>query len=120
MPSSLATAENAYYEADEYIEVDSFHERKILMSRLADAFFVLPGGPGTLEELIEQLAWSILGLHEKPTYLINTNGFWDPLITLLARVHCYPNEEDYKFGLIVVDEPVKAVAIAASFLKPNL
>jgi uncharacterized protein (TIGR00730 family) len=60
------------------------HERKHKMFELADAFVALPGGIGTLEELIEQLTWIQLGQHEKPLLILNINGFWDPLLALLG------------------------------------
>lgn len=119
MPSSLVTVENAFYEASEYIEVGNFHERKLLMSKMADAFIVLPGGPGTLEELIEQLAWSTLCIHDKPVFIVNTNGFWSPLIALFGRLHNRPAGADHKPGFIVVDEPDQAVKLALGLLKSN-
>lgn len=59
------------------------HERKHKMFEMADAFVALPGGIGTLEELIEQLTWIQLGQHQKPLLILNTEGFWDPLLALL-------------------------------------
>jgi uncharacterized protein (TIGR00730 family) len=61
------------------------HERKHKMFELADAFVALPGGIGTLEELVEQLTWIQLGQHQKPLLILNINGFWDPLLTLLSN-----------------------------------
>jgi len=61
-------------------------ERKQLMYDLSDAFIALPGGLGTLEELAEVATWSQLGLHSKPAALLDVDGFWDPLITLLDRM----------------------------------
>ena len=61
------------------------HERKRKMFELADAFVALPGGIGTLEELVEQLTWIQLGQHQKPLLILNVNGFWDPLLALLAN-----------------------------------
>lgn len=59
------------------------HERKQKMFELADAFVALPGGIGTLEELVEQLTWIQLGQHQKPLLVLNINGFWNPLLALL-------------------------------------
>jgi uncharacterized protein (TIGR00730 family) len=59
------------------------HERKHKMFEMSDAFVALPGGIGTLEELIEQLTWIQLGQHQKPLLILNTEGFWDPLLALL-------------------------------------
>jgi uncharacterized protein (TIGR00730 family) len=63
--------------------VDSMHERKQLMFEMADAFCILPGGIGTLEETIEVLSWRQLGLHDKPILLIDHEGYWQPFIALL-------------------------------------
>jgi uncharacterized protein (TIGR00730 family) len=66
--------------------VETMHERKMLMADLADAFVVLPGGIGTLEEIVEMLSWSQLGLHRKPIGLIDAGGFWAPLLDLLDHM----------------------------------
>ena len=66
--------------------VETMHERKMLMADLADAFVVLPGGIGTLEEIVEMLSWSQLGLHRKPMGLLDTEGFWQPLTALLDHM----------------------------------
>jgi uncharacterized protein (TIGR00730 family) len=62
------------------------HVRKQLMFDRADAFVALPGGIGTLEELVEQLTWSQLGRHSKPIVVVNTGGFWDPFLKLLEHM----------------------------------
>ena len=62
------------------------HERKRLMFEHSDAFVALPGGIGTLEELVEQLTWQQLGRHSKPILLANIDGFWEPLLALLAHM----------------------------------
>ena len=62
------------------------HERKKVMFMNADAIVTLPGGAGSLDELFEVLTWRQLGLHQKPVYLLNVNGFWDPLIALLDHI----------------------------------
>ena len=61
----------------------TMHERKARMAELADAFLALPGGYGTLEELLEAVTWAQLGLHSKPVILINTAGYWDGLLSFL-------------------------------------
>jgi hypothetical protein len=66
--------------------VETMHERKMLMAELSDAFVVLPGGIGTLEEIVEMLSWSQLGLHRKPIGLLDTGGFWAPLVDLLDHM----------------------------------
>lgn len=66
----------------ETIVVHSMHERKMMMFERSDAFVVLPGGIGTLEEIVELLSWQRLGLHAKPVVFFNPRGFWDPLFEL--------------------------------------
>ena len=65
--------------------VESMHERKALMADLSDAFAVLPGGIGTLEEAFEAMTWTQLGIHDKPVGLLDVAGFWDPMRALLER-----------------------------------
>lgn len=73
------------YEAAETRVVASMHERKAVMFEEADGFVVLPGGVGTIEEIIEILSWTRLGLHAKPVVFINLDGFWEPLFGLIEH-----------------------------------
>jgi uncharacterized protein (TIGR00730 family) len=68
------------------IVTPDMHERKRLMFERSDAFVALPGGIGTLEELVEQLTWQQLGRHSKPILIANIDGFWEPLLALLAHM----------------------------------
>ena len=68
------------------IVTPDMHERKRLMFEHSDAFVALPGGIGTLEELVEQLTWQQLGRHSKPVLLANIDGFWEPLLALIAHM----------------------------------
>jgi uncharacterized protein (TIGR00730 family) len=86
IPDFLTTRENALKRAQELIITPDMHERKRLMFEHADAFVALPGGIGTLEELVEQLTWQQLGRHSKPVLLANVEGFWEPLLALLAHM----------------------------------
>lgn len=70
----------------ETVIVHSMHERKMMMFEEADAFAILPGGIGTLEEVIELLSWRRLGLHSKPIAFLNIAGFWDPLFALFRHI----------------------------------
>ena len=70
----------------ETVIVNSMHERKMMMFEEADAFAILPGGIGTLEEVIELLSWRRLGLHAKPIAFLNLGGFWDPLFALFQHI----------------------------------
>lgn len=69
----------------ELVEVETMHERKQLMADLSDAVIALPGGCGTLEELLEIITWKQLGLYLNPIVVLNTNGFFDPLLAMLER-----------------------------------
>jgi uncharacterized protein (TIGR00730 family) len=83
MPQALIDHEIGHPGLSELRVVGSMHERKAMMVELADAFIALPGGIGTLEELIEVYTWSQLGLHNKPIGVLDVNGFYGPLATLL-------------------------------------
>jgi uncharacterized protein (TIGR00730 family) len=78
--------EKALGALDELVVTEDMHERKHRMFEEADAFVTLPGGIGTLEEVIEIMTWAQLGQHTKPIVLANINGFWDPLSTLLDHM----------------------------------
>ena len=86
IPDFLTIRENALKRVQEMIVTPDMHERKRLMFERSDAFVALPGGIGTLEELVEQLTWQQLGRHAKPVLLANIEGFWEPLLALLAHM----------------------------------
>jgi uncharacterized protein (TIGR00730 family) len=86
IPDFLTMRENVLRRVQELIVTPDMHERKRLMFEHADAFVALPGGVGTLEELVEQLTWQQLGRHSKPVLLANIEGFWEPLFALLAHM----------------------------------
>jgi uncharacterized protein (TIGR00730 family) len=86
IPDFLTSRENALTRVQEMVVTPDMHERKRLMFERSDAFVALPGGIGTLEELVEQLTWQQLGRHTKPVLLANIDGFWDPLFALLAHM----------------------------------
>ncbi|THD65353.1 MAG: TIGR00730 family Rossman fold protein [Bradyrhizobium sp.] len=86
IPDFLTARENALGRVHELIVTADMHERKRLMFERSDAFVALPGGIGTLEELVEQLTWQQLGRHTKPVLLANIDGFWEPLLALLTHM----------------------------------
>jgi uncharacterized protein (TIGR00730 family) len=86
IPEHLQTVEVGHGGVSELFVVDSMHERKHLMFGLADAFAVLPGGFGTLDEAFEILTWRQLRLHDRPVILVNIDGYWDPLLGLVDHV----------------------------------
>jgi uncharacterized protein (TIGR00730 family) len=83
IPQQLVDREIAHKGLTELHVVSTMHERKALMAQLSDAFVALPGGIGTLEELIEVFTWSQLGLHTKPLGVLNINGYYDGLAAFL-------------------------------------
>jgi uncharacterized protein (TIGR00730 family) len=86
IPEFLTKRERPRRLAQELIVTRDMHERKRTMFERADAFVALPGGLGTLEELVEQLTWVQLGRHKKPILLANINGYWDPLLVLIDHM----------------------------------
>jgi uncharacterized protein (TIGR00730 family) len=86
IPDFLVNREHMLVRAQERIITGDMHERKRVMFERADAFVALPGGVGTLEELVEQLTWAQLGRHKKPILILNVEGFWDPLCVLLDQM----------------------------------
>ena len=86
IPDFLRARENALTRVQEMIVTPDMHERKRLMFERSDAFVALPGGVGTLEELVEILTWQQLGRHAKPVLLANIEGFWEPLLALFAHM----------------------------------
>src|SRR6266852_9119511 len=86
IPSRLRDAESAHHGSTELVVVDSMHERKRLMAARADAFAILPGGIGTLDEMFEIVSWKQLQLHDRPILLVDIDGYWAPLRALLDHI----------------------------------
>jgi uncharacterized protein (TIGR00730 family) len=86
IPARLRDAELAHTGTTELVVVNSMHERKRVMAERADAFAILPGGIGTLDETFEILSWKQLELHEKPIFVVDIDGYWAPLWTLLDHI----------------------------------
>jgi hypothetical protein len=86
IPKALVDRELAHPGLTELHVVASLHERKALMADLSDAFVALPGGFGTLDELMEQLTWSQLGIHAKPVGLLDVDSYWEPLVALARHL----------------------------------
>jgi uncharacterized protein (TIGR00730 family) len=86
IPDFLVNREHMLLRVQERIITRDMHERKRVMFDRADAFVALPGGVGTLEELVEQLTWAQLGRHKKPILILNSERFWDPLCALLDHM----------------------------------
>lgn len=104
IPRQLATRELIHPGVTEMHVVEDMHTRKAKMSECSDAFIAMPGGFGTLEELFEVVSWVQLGIHSKPMGLLNTSGFYDPLLNMIE--HCIETEfikQKYR-DLIIADE----------------
>ena len=86
IPRHLLVNEDPYDAVTELTVVEDMHSRKKLMFDKADGFCVLPGGLGTLDETFEILTWKQLGLHDKPVFLVNLDGYWTPWLTLLDGI----------------------------------
>ncbi len=122
IPEFLTHKEHMLREVNKLMITKDMHERKRLMFEHSDAFVALPGGIGTLEELVEQLTWSQLGQHAKPIVVANIAGFWDPFLKLLAHMR---DDQFIRNGInvhfIVVDD-AKAIVpaiLAATQVKPQ-
>jgi hypothetical protein len=85
LPRSLSHREIAHRDLSELHLVDTMHERKALIAELSDAFAVLPGGIGTLDEFFEAFTWAQIGIHSKPIALMNVDGFYEPLLAHLRN-----------------------------------
>ena len=99
---------------------DTIHTRKARMSALADAFIALPGGYGTLDELFETLTWSQIGLHQKPVGLLNTRGYFDPLLAMIerARTEGFIYEEHRQL-LCHAAQPIQLLEHLLNFTLPD-
>lgn len=107
IPDFLIAKERMLHEIQDLIVTDTMHERKQLMFERADAFVALPGGIGTLEELVEQLTWAQLGQHAKPIVLADIDRFWQPLLALIDHMR---QEAFIRSGLNVEFEVVASAA----------
>jgi len=86
IPEHLLKAEAGKSDLETCLVTENMHERKKLMYMNSDASVLLPGGIGSLDEFVEILTWAQLGLHDKPIFILNTNGYWDPLLGLLDHI----------------------------------
>jgi uncharacterized protein (TIGR00730 family) len=119
MPQALIDREIGHPGLTELRVVDSMHERKALMAELSDAFVAVPGGIGTLEELIEVYTWSQLGIHEKACGVLNVKGYYDHLAALLD--HAVDEgflRPQHRAVLSVASEPAELLDRLAAFVPP--
>ena len=121
IPEALAEKEVAHQGLTELHVVASMHERKALMGELSNAFIALPGGLGTLEELFEVLTWVQLGIHAKPTGLLNVGGYFNGLLEFIAHAveqrFLLPEHQ----SMILVDSDIKTLLDAmVAFVPPSV
>jgi uncharacterized protein (TIGR00730 family) len=117
IPQFLKAEERMFADADELVVTSGMHERKWQMFERADAFVALPGGVGTLEELVEQLTWAQLGRHRKPILLANIAGFWDPLLAMFDHMQGLGFLATERLGYLVgnsIDDILPALFAAAA------
>ena len=86
IPKFLDNVEVGHQGVTDLHIIDSMHERKAMMYDAADAFIILPGGLGTLDETMEIITWRQLGLHQKPIIIVNLNGYWDPMLIMFQNI----------------------------------
>jgi uncharacterized protein (TIGR00730 family) len=121
MPQALIDREIGHPALTELKVVSSMHERKALMAELADAFVALPGGIGTLEELIEVYTWSQLGIHDKACGVLNVRGFYDGLATFLD--HAVSEgflRPQHRAVLSVAEDPASLLDALAAYEPPRV
>jgi hypothetical protein len=119
IPDALLAREVGHDGLTELHVVGSMHERKATMSDLADAFVALPGGFGTVEELVEVLTWSQLGLHAKPCALLDVAGYYGPLVRFFD--HAVTEgflREQHRAMLVVDDDPARLLDRLAAWEPP--
>jgi uncharacterized protein (TIGR00730 family) len=114
IPRRLVDAEVAHTDVTELIVVDSMHDRKRLMAEKADAFAVLPGGIGTLDEFFEIVSWRQLSLHDKPILLVDIGDYWAPLRALLDHIVVNGFARPQTRGFVHVVPSVSALMAALS------
>lgn len=123
IPDFLSEKEKMLRDVDELIVTHDMHARKKLMFEKSDAFVALPGGVGTLEELVEQLTWSQLGRHEKPIVVANIAGFWTPFLNLLAHMKAdtfIRSGLDIRFTVVDRAEKIVPATLAAASGRDDL
>lgn len=109
IPVHLLNLEVGKRDLSTFVVTETMHERKKVMFMNADAVVMLPGGGGSLDEFFEVLTWRQLGLHQKPIVLLNTEGYWAPLLALLDRIVAEGFAETSILGFVAVAEDVAAL-----------
>lgn len=118
LPHFLQTKEIAHTELTELVLVDTMHDRKAKMSELCDGVIAIPGGYGTMEEFFELLTWGQLGLHKKPVAILNINGFYDGLITLIDNMVTQGFLKQFNRDMLLVDDNIEKLLIKMEHYTP--
>ena len=119
IPKRLLDAEVAHLGVSELVVVESMHDRKRVMADKSDAFAVLPGGIGTLDELFEIISWKQLELHDKPILLIDIGDYWAPLRALLDHIVLTGFARPQTRGLLRVLPSISGLMVALSEAPPG-
>ena len=121
IPDALVAKEVVHTGLPDLRVVGSMHERKALMAELSEAFIALPGGIGTLEELLEMLTWAQLGVHDKPCALVNTCEYFAPLLALLDRAVAERFlTPEHRAMLLVAETPAQVLDRVARYRAPRV
>lgn len=122
IPEFLFEKEVGKGDVTDLVRVDSMHERKQKMAEMSDAFVALPGGFGTMDETFEILTWRQLSLHNKPTIIVDIDGYWSPLITLMDHIidegFASPDNRRLYDVVTCVDDILPAIAKGTEAVSP--
>jgi uncharacterized protein (TIGR00730 family) len=110
IPTHLLSLEVGKRDLSSFVVTENMHERKKVMFMNSDAVVVLPGGAGSLDEFFEVLTWRQLGLHEKPVVLLNTGGYWGPLLALMQHVISEGFADASLLDYVIVADDVASMA----------
>jgi uncharacterized protein (TIGR00730 family) len=116
IPVHLMGREQGKRDLDQFVVTENMHERKKVMFMNSDAIVVLPGGAGSLDEFFEVLTWRQIGLHTKPIFLLDSEGYWQPLIALLDHIIAqgFADESLRDYFSVVPDVPTLAASLRAA------
>ena len=120
IPEFLKMKEVVHMGLSELITTENMHQRKLKMQELSDGFIALPGGFGTFEELFEIITWAQLGLHQKPIGLLNINGFYDNLISMMKTMVDKGLLKPQNHDLLIVDDNIESLLDKMVQFKPRL
>lgn len=125
IPEHILVKEVQHTKLTELLVVDSMHTRKRLMVNRSDAFVILPGGLGTLDETFEILTWKQLKLHDKPVILVNIDGYWQPLLDMMDNIihegFAHPDHRNLYTVVDSIDMLIPALEMEpASIVEPDL